>query len=333
MTKATEPASCGVAVPLSRRTTDSREAHAAAQAPDQVPWDVTGGYRQETGLIIDRDTTALVVDSTADLPPELRDDPNVTVVPLRVQFDRESYLDWVEIQPEEFFERMQTADRLPTTSQPSPGTWLETYRRLRERYQRVYSIHMNSDYGGSFTTGSIAARELDGVKVIDSQMVSAGEALLVARLLARLDVGTPEEELDDYLRYFRDHQTFFILIKELVYAYKGGRLGRASYYVGNALGVRPVLSIEDGKTEVFRKARGERAALRAIGDGFLERTQHGKDVYATLAHALNPVWLQELRKLILGTDRTVHLQPTCVVGSVIGVHAGPGTVGLAFVQE
>jgi fatty acid kinase fatty acid binding subunit len=284
-------------------------------------------------LIIDRDTTALVVDSTADLPQELRNDPSITVVPLRVQFGQESYLDWVEIQPPEFFEKLQAADELPTTSQPSPGTWLETYARLRERYERVYSIHMNSDYGGSFTTGCIASKELDGVKVIDSESVSGGEALLVARLLAKLDAGTPEEEFEAYIDYFRDHRTFYVLIKDLSYAYRGGRLGRASYYVGNALGVKPIISIEASGTEVFRRARGEHAALRAIRDGFLERTQAGKDVYATLAHALNPVWLEELRELILGTDRTVNLQPTCVVGSVIGVHSGPGTAGIAFIQE
>ena len=284
-------------------------------------------------MIIDRETTALVVDSTADLPPELRDDPSITMVPLRVQFGRESYLDWVEIQPREFFEKLQAADELPTTSQPSPGTWLETYARLRERYERVYSIHMNSDYGGSFTTGCIASKELDGVKVIDSQLVSGGEALLVGRLLARLDAGTPEKEFDQYIDYFRDHQTFHVLVKDLAYPFKGGRLGRASYYVGNVLGVKPIISIEDGKTQVYRKARGEHAALRAMRDGFLERTQPGKDVYAAYAHALNPVWLEELRQLIEATDRTVHFQPTSVVGSVIGVHSGPGTVGLAYIQE
>jgi DegV family protein with EDD domain len=284
-------------------------------------------------VIIDRDTTALVVDSTADLSDGLLHDPNVTVVPLTVFIDGRPYLDGVDLTPEQFFEKLVAAPVLPTTSQPSPGTWLEVFRRLRERYRRVYSIHMNGSYGGSYATACLAAAQIDGVTPIDSQLVSNGEALLVDRLLARLDAGTPEDEFAAYIEHFRAHETFFFLIDDLYYAHTGGRLGRASYLVGNALHIKPILFLDDGITEIFRKARGWRAGLRTMRDGFVERTQPDRDTHVMLGHALNPTGLADLQELVMATDRRIHLRPPSVVGSVIGVHAGPRTLGLAFIQE
>jgi len=285
-------------------------------------------------MIIDRESTALVVDSTADLPDEVRNDPNITIVPLTVLFaEGDTYLDWVELRPEQFYEKLAAATRLPTTSQPSPGDWMKAYRALRERYARVYSIHMNAGYGGSYTTACAAAAEIDGVVTVDSQLVSGGEALLVYRLLAKLDAGTPEEDFQAYIEYFRCNETFFMLIGDLYYPHMGGRLGRASYLLGNALRIKPILILDDGVTEIYRKARGSRASMRTLRDGFLERTQPDKDTYVTLSHAMNPAGLAELQELIMTTDRRIRLLPSSIVGSVIGVHSGPGTLGLAFIQE
>jgi DegV family protein with EDD domain len=283
-------------------------------------------------VIIDRQTTALVVDSTGDLPPSLAGDPNITVVPLTVFIDGVPYRDSVDLSPEQFFEKLVSSRDLPTTSQPSPGTFEETYRRLRERYQRVYSIHMNAGYGGSCASGAMAAAAVDGVTVIDSRLVSGGQALLVDRLVARLDRGTPQEEFEAYVDYFHAHKTFFVLLHDLIYAHKGGRLGRASYLVGNALGIKPVLHIDES-TEIFRKARGWRGGLRVMRDGFLERTEPGRDTYVNISHALNLSGMADLQELLLATDRVIHLRPPSIVGSVTGVHAGPAAVGVSFIQE
>lgn len=95
-------------------------------------------------MIIDRSTTALVVDSTADLPDNLAGDPNLTLVPLAVYFGEEAYLDWVELKPEQVYEKLKAASALPKTSQPPLGVWLELYQEFRERYQRVYSVHLSA---------------------------------------------------------------------------------------------------------------------------------------------------------------------------------------------
>ena len=284
-------------------------------------------------VIIDRQTTALVVDSTADLPDNLLHDPNVTMVPLTVFFGRQAYLDWVELKPAEFYEKLKTESQLPTTSQPSPGTWLETYRRLRERYERVYSVHMSSLLGGSYATACAAAGQIDNVTVVDSTVVTGGIALLVDRLVERLERGTTQQEFEAFIAHYVAHKTFFYLLTTLEYNHKGGRLSTASYLVGNALNIRPVLVMDEGRVQMYRKSRGVRAALNHLRDGFLERTKPGVMTYVGLSHGLNLEGMAQLQELILGTDRVIDLRPPNIVGAVVGTHAGPGSLGLSFIQE
>lgn len=285
-------------------------------------------------MIISRETTALVVDSTADLPDSLAQDPNLTLVPLTVFFEEEAFLDWVELRPEEFYRRLVSASRLPTTSQPAPGVWSDVYRRLRERYQRVYSVHLSSEFSGTFETARMVAEQMDGVTVVDSRLATGGIALLVDRMMERIDQGVPEEEFDAYIDHFHRNKTFLFLPTTLDYLYKGGRIGRASHLVGTLLNIKPVLTIEDGIADEFKKARGLRQALEIMRDGLLKRTRPGSDVYANLSHGLNLPVMEQLRGMLLEvSDRRIHLRPPSLVGSVIGTYIGPGAVGLCFVEE
>ena len=283
---------------------------------------------------VDRSTTALVVDSTADLPETLMAHPNLTLVPLTVYFGEEAFQDWVELKPEQFYEKLESAPALPKTSQPPLGVWLALYRDLRERYQRVYSVHLSAQFSGTFATASMAAAEVSGVKVVDSQLATGGIALLVDRLVERLDRGIPEEEFDAYIAYFLAHKTFFFLPTTLDYLYKGGRIGRASHLVGTLLNIKPVLMIDDGVADVYKKVRGLRPALEVMRDGLLGRTKPGSDVFANLSHGLNLPVMEQLQEMISAiSNRRIHLCPPSIVGSVIGTYIGPGAVGLGFIQE
>lgn len=284
--------------------------------------------------MIDRSTTALVVDSTADLPDNLAHDPNLTIVPLTVFFGDEAYLDWAELKPEQFYEKLASYPALPKTSQPAPGILLDLYRRLRERYQYVYSVHLSAAFSGTYQSARAVAAEVEGVKVVDSRLATGGFALLVDRLVERIDRGVSEEEFDAYIEYFHANSTFLFVPTTLDYLYKGGRIGRASHLVGTLLNIKPVLMIEDGVADVFKKARGLHQALVMMRDGLLERTHPGSDVYANLSHGLNLPVMYELQELVLAiTDRRIHLRPPSIVGSVIGTYSGPKAVGLGFIEE
>jgi DegV family protein with EDD domain len=285
-------------------------------------------------MILDRRSTAIVVDSTSDLPDHLANDPNITMVPLTVYFGEEAYLDWAELKPPEFYAKLKAAPELPRTSQPSAGAFLEQYKRLREQYERVYSIHLSGKLSGTVASAEVAAGQIDGVKVVDSQLATGGIALLVDRVLTRIDQGVPEEELDAYVEKFLAEKTFYFLPTTLDQLYKGGRIGRASHLVGTFLNIKPVLSIDEGVIDVYKKVRGLRQALELMRDGLVERTVPGKKVFASLSHAENPSVLEELRTLIMGvSDRDIEIRSTSVVGAVIGTYVGWGAVALAFVEE
>jgi fatty acid kinase fatty acid binding subunit len=285
-------------------------------------------------MILDRRTTAIVCDSTADLPEHLANDPNITMVPLTVYFGEDAYLDWAELKPAEFYAKLKVAPELPRTSQPSAGAFLEQYKRLREQYERVYSIHLSGKLSGTVASAEVAAGQIDGVKVVDSQLATGGIALLIDRVLSRVDQGTPEEDMDSYIDHFLAEKTFFFLPTTLDQLYKGGRIGRASHLVGTFLNIKPVLSIDEGVIDVYKKVRGLRQALELMRDGMIERTTPEKKVFASLSHAENPPVLEEMRSLVLGvTDRDVEIRLTSIVGSVIGTYVGWGAVSLSFIQE
>jgi DegV family protein with EDD domain len=285
-------------------------------------------------MIVDRTTTAIVVDSTADLPDYLADHPNISMVPLTVYFGEEAYLDWVELKPDVFYERLKTSPVLPRTSQPSAGAFLEHYKALRETYERVYSVHLSGKFSGTIASAEVAQGQIDGVRVVDSQVATGGIALLVDRLVERLDRGTPEDEFEAYIDKFVADKTFYFLPTTLEYLYKGGRIGRASHLVGGLLNIKPVLVIDEGVIDVHKKVRGVTQALEVMRDGVLERTEPGSAVYAGLSHAYNEPALGQLRALLEGIDdRDIRFIPTCIVGPVIGTYVGPGAVALCFIQE
>ncbi len=285
-------------------------------------------------MILNRDNTAIVVDSTADLPDYLASDINISMVPLTVYFGDDAYLDWVEIEPAEFYERLKTAPVLPRTSQPSAGSFLEGYKSLRERYERVYSVHLSGKLSGTVASAEVARAQIDGVKVVDSQLATGGFALLVDRILERIDRGIPEEELDAYIEHFLAKKVFYFVPTTLDQLYKGGRIGHASHLVGMLLSIKPVLAIDDGVIEVYKKVRGLRQALEAMRDGLLENTDPGATVYCSLSHGLNEPALGQMRELLAGvTDRDLRIRLTSVVGAVIGTYCGPGAIALCCIQE
>lgn len=285
-------------------------------------------------MIINRETTALVVDSTADLPEYLAKDPNLTMIPLTVYFGDEAFLDWAELKPVEFYDRLSRASELPRTSQPSAGAFLEMYKGLREKHERVYSVHLSSQMSGTCASAEVARSQIDGVKVVDSQLATGGIALLVDRIMDRIDRGTTEEELDAYIDRFLKEKIFYFLPTTLDQLYKGGRIGRASHLVGTMLNIKPVLSIEEGVVDVYKKVRGMRQALEVMRDGLVENTRPGTTIYASLSHGLNEPVLGQLRELVETVpDRDIQIRLTSEVGAVIGTYVGPKAVAVCFIQE
>src|SRR2546422_6691363 len=184
--------------------------------------------------------TAIVVDSTADFPDAPARFPNWRVVPLYVLFGDESYRDYVELTPAEFYARLRTAEELPTTSQPTPGDFLETYESLRE-FERIYSLHISSALSGTYQSATIAGSELgDKVRTVDSESASAAIAMLGLAIQRRLERGTSDEEIDRLVARYRGDARLIFTVDTLEILRRGGRIGRASAWAGELLHVQPI---------------------------------------------------------------------------------------------
>ncbi|HEV2591335.1 MAG TPA: DegV family protein [Gaiellaceae bacterium] len=280
------------------------------------------------------ENTAVVLDSTADFPDAQQRYPNFRVVPLYVRFGDESFRDYVDIDPEHFYERLRTAVELPTTSQPTPADFLATYESLGA-YERILSLQISSTLSGTFGSAQTAAEALGGdrVRVIDTRTVSAGLALLAIAVQQRLERGTTDEEIDELVeRYQREHKLLFT-VNTLEYLAKGGRIGRAAALAGTMLNIKPILTIRDGEVVPLKKVRGAAKAFEEFKRLFEETTTDSPRLKIGIAHAAAPERMAPLHEMVRTLRPQADIEIETQLGAVIGTHAGPGTVGFFWFED
>jgi DegV family protein with EDD domain len=277
--------------------------------------------------------TAIVLDSTADFPDAPKRFPNWRVVPLYVRFGDESYRDYVDLGPEEFYSRLRTAETLPTTSQPTPGDFLATYEELAG-YERIFSIHVASTLSGTFQSAQTAAQQLgDKVRTIDSGTASAGIAMLGLAIQRRLDRGTSDEEIDALVERFRGEARLLFTVDTLEFLQRGGRIGRAAAMVGQLLSVKPILTIRDGEVVPLKRVRGNQKAMQEFVKQFTESSQDSLTLRVGIAHADAPERARQLEKMVHGERPQAQIELVTTLGAVVGTHAGPGTVGFFWFED
>ncbi len=278
--------------------------------------------------------TAIVVDSTADFPEAPQRFPNWRVVPLYVRFGDESYRDYVELGPEEFYARLRTATDLPSTSQPTPQDFLGAYQELGA-YERVYSLHIASRLSGTFESARIAAEEIGGdrVRMVDTETASAAITMLGLAIQRRLEAGTTDEELDQLVdRYKRTHGLLFT-VDTLEFLARGGRIGRARAMAGQLLNIKPILTITEGEVVPVKRVRGNRKAMEEFVREFTDATTDGPALKVGIAHADAPERAEALRKMVRAERPQAEIEVVTVLGPVVGTHAGPGTVGFFWFAD
>jgi DegV family protein with EDD domain len=277
--------------------------------------------------------TAIVVDSTADFPEAPERFENWRVVPLYVRFGTDSYKDYVELTPDQFYSRLRTADELPTTSQPTPGDFLAAYEELGE-YERIYSIHLSGDLSGTYGSAATAAEQLGGDKVrtIDSGSASAAIAMLGLAIQRRLDRGTTDEEIDGLIERYRRDAALLFTVDTLEFLRRGGRIGRAKAWAGNLLHVKPILTI-DREVIPLKRVRGNQKAMQTFVEEFTSRTEDTPTLRVGIAHADAPDRAEQLRNMVAGERPQAQVEVVTTLGAVVGTHAGPGTVGFFWFDD
>ncbi|HLB03916.1 MAG TPA: DegV family protein [Gaiellaceae bacterium] len=280
------------------------------------------------------ENTAIVLDSTSDYPEAPARFPNMRFVPLYVRFGDDTYRDYVELGPDEFFQRLRTSPALPATSQPTPQDFLSAYESLAA-YERIYSLHVSAKVSGTFQSAELAAQELGGdrVRVVDSTTASLAIAMLAHAIQRRLARGTTDEEIAALVERFHADCGVVFTVETLEYLQRGGRIGRAAALAGSLLNVRPVLTIQDGEVVPVARVRGRQKALKEFERRFTEATEDRAGLRVAIAHADAAEWVGTLSELVWRTRPKAEIEFTSTLGAVVSTHAGPGAVGFFWFAD
>jgi len=278
--------------------------------------------------------TAIVVDSTADFPEAPQRFANWRIVPLYVRFGDESYRDYVELEPEQFYARLRTAPQTPSTSQPTPGDFLAVYEELAG-YERILSLHIAGKLSGTIESARAAARLLgdDRVRTLDSQSASAAIAMVGLAIQRRLERGTSDDEVDALVERYRLEAGLLFTVDTLEYLARGGRIGRARAWAGELLNIKPILTIEDGEVVPVKRVRGNRKAFLEFESALPSSTRDVASLRVGIAQADAPERAKALTELVQRTRPAAQLELVTTLGPVVGAHAGPGTVGFFWFDD
>ena len=277
--------------------------------------------------------TRIIVDSTTDLMPEFKS--RVSVVPLTVHFGDEEYIDGVTIDHKSFYEKLVETDVHPTTSQATPAAFMAEYEKVRAAGDSAVVITLSAKLSGTYQSAVIAAADFENIYVVDSASVTIGAAVLTELALQYLDAGMEAKEIAGRLEEEKKRILIVALLDTLEYLKKGGRISRTVAFAGAVLNIKPVIVVSDGEITVLGKARGSK-----MGNNLLEQEIEkagGVDFsapvllgYTGLSDILLSKYIEDSRRL---WEEGLNEVRYTTVGSVIGTHAGPGAIAVAFFKK
>ena len=271
--------------------------------------------------------------STVDLPKGLRD--RLVIVPLMVRFGDEEFIDGVTIKQEEFYNRLESSDVPPTTSQPSPNQFREEYEKALKDGDEVIVITVSSKLSGTYQSAVLGAEGMNHVHIIDSKSAAIGEGALCELALRLLDEGKSAEEMVEILERERENIIIVAIVDTLEYLERGGRISKTSAFFGGLLSIKPVLTARDGLIVPLGKARGIKNANNLLIKE-IERVG-GIDFDKPLVIGYTGNDDEQVKKYIQNTKEiwqgNLDDPEFVCMGSVIGTHAGPGAVGIAFYKK
>lgn len=272
----------------------------------------------------------IVVDSTADLRPEVKQ--RLHIVPLTILFGEEEYIDGVTITHKEFYEKLVESDVLPTTSQATPHAFAKAFEEAKQANEEVVCITVSAVLSGTFQSANIAAQDYDNVHVVDGHSVAIGSGILAEYALRLVDSGLSAAEIAEKLRSVCKRIHVIAMLDTLEYLKRGGRISKTAAFAGTLLSIKPVVNVRDGAINILGKARGSKQGNNLLVKEIENAGGVDFDMpvllgYTGMSDALLQKYIADSAALWQG-----HLDQlsTTVVGSVVGTHAGPGAVAVAF---
>lgn len=278
--------------------------------------------------------TAVVTDSTAYIPQTLREKLNIHMIPLSVVFGAESYREEIDITADDFFEEVKKVDKLPTTSQPAVGLFVETFEKLAKDYDAVISIHLSSGISGTFQGAVSAGEMVDDIDVycFDSEISCRIQGFYVLEAAKMAQEGATPQQIIERLNEMKKSTRAYFMADDLSHLQRGGRLNSAQAILGSLLQVKPVLHFEDKKIVPFEKIRTRKKALKRIVELLAEDAKTGAPMEAVIIHAKREeeaeAWKEELATQFPNVNFDISY-----FGPVIGTHLGEGAMGMGWYKK
>ncbi|MED3331111.1 DegV family protein [Bacillus velezensis] len=275
---------------------------------------------------------AVVTDSTAYIPKEMREEHHIHMIPLQVVFGEKTFREEAELDWRSFYKEVKNHDELPTTSQPSFGELIALYEELGKTYDAVISIHLSSGISGTYNSAASANTMADHIKVypFDSEIscLAQGFYALKAAQLIKDGVDSPEEiikELDDMKKTVRA----YFMVDDLSHLQRGGRLSSAQAFIGGLLKVKPILHFDNKVIVPFEKIRTRKKAISRIFELFGEDASKGIPMRAAVIHANREEEAAAIIQELSGKYPHVEFYNS-YFGAVIGTHLGEGAIGIGW---
>ena len=281
----------------------------------------------------------VVTDGTSSLTPQMGQEYGVHVVPLYVMFGTQTYRDGVDLDADKFYSLLRGSKQLPTTSQPTAEDFVHAYTSIWEQLPSTEGVSIVSIHGSVKMTATVnsaqaAANRLPDIPihVIDSQSISMGLGLMVIAAARAAAAGQDAATVVQLVEGMIDKMGIYFTVETLEYLHKGGRIGGATALIGSLLSIKPVLCVADGRVEPCEKPRSRRRAIGRVLDLVAESVGDAQSVRAAVLHCDAPEDAQMVAEQVTERFHPVELI-IAETGPAIGVHGGPGTVGVAFYVE
>jgi DegV family protein with EDD domain len=274
---------------------------------------------------------AIVTDSLSSVPANFVEQYNIKVVPQVLIWGEEIFLDGVDITPSEFYNRLKTADTIPSTSQATPASFKEVFEPLVAAGIPIITIVGSSELTATINSAEQAKATFphSTIEIVDSLDVAMSLGFQVLAVARAIEEGKSFEEVVAIARTARNYTGVMFVVESLEFLHRGGRIGGASRLLGTALGLKPLLELRDGNVEPLENVRTKAKARARMLDLIEERVAGQSNIRLAGLHAAAE---EEAQELLKEAEKRLHPVETLFteVSPVIGTHTGPGVVGLAF---
>lgn len=273
---------------------------------------------------------AIVTDGTSSLTLDQSEQLGIKIAPIYINFDEKTYRAGIDLGDEEFYRLLSASKKLPTTAQPTEADFLELYNNLAEQAEEIVTIVISHQMSATIKSAEMAREQFHTVPVhiIDSDSASLGLGMMAMAAARAAQQGEDAQAVLKLVENLKQKMNVIFTVSTLEYLHKGGRIGGATAFLGSALDIKPILYIKDGRIEPLERQRTRKRSISRLVE-IMEQKVEKKPLHVAIIHGNVP---EEAKQL----EQTVRSEFNCVevlisdMGPVIGVHAGPGTLGLAF---